>query len=207
VTKYSIFKFLSLFVLISVMQVAAAQMVVNNRIKRRLFSAKHNNQVDFWRIGEVLSPDSMLINGKVSSLTTTKLLKSALNKPDSVTQDIDDCCTYWENPYEQDYWYGKTTFLALADSAIIKEIFFDDDKFFIKTPVLTFDKNTTFDDVCKAFPVDCKLVEEREVTNIRTNVKAKYTAFDVRMNKVTDDIWSIYFKDNKLVFIASASGN
>jgi len=198
-------KYLSLLILLGGIHFASAQMSSNRFISK--VYAKNRKDIRNWNNVEVVTPETMLINDKVPCLTTAALLKASFNKPDSITDDHAECCTYWESDYEKDIWYGKNSFLTFQDSAIVKEMYFDDDRFFIKTPSFTFNKNTTYDDVCKAFPEACKLADEKTVKNISNGTSTKYVIIDLRMNAISDDIWTNYFKDNKLVYISSGTLN
>ena len=198
-------KYVSILIILGCINIASAQSG-GNGLGGKMY-AKNRKDINYWKNVEVLSPESMLINGKVPCLTTVALLKAAINNPDNVTDDHAECCTYWESDYEKDMWYGKSYFLTFQDSAIVKELYLNDDRFYIKTPSFTFNKNTTFDDVCKAFPEACKMADEKIVKNISDGTSTKYVIIDVRMSATSDDIWTSYFKDNKLVFIGSGTIN
>ena len=155
----------------------------------------------FWKEAEILNADSIFINNKVPYLTKVSKLRKVFGLPDSIIPNRADCCTYWEDEREKDIHYGKTTFLSFKDSAIIDEIFFDDGRFYIKTPKLILSKATTYKDACKVFPKACKFTEayndSRYLPSKIENREIK--CFSLRMCKGCDDVWILYFHNNKLI--------
>lgn len=154
----------------------------------------------FIKYTETLNPNSMLINNKVFYIDKIKNLKKTFGLPDSITPSRAECCTYWDEKNEKDIWYGKTVFNAHKDSAIISEIYFDNGKFFITTPIIVLSKNTTYYDACKVFPKACKLTDTYINTyDKKMGINTRIKSFCLKMCKECDDSWVLFFSDNKLI--------
>lgn len=94
---------------------------------------------------------------------------------------------------EKEIHYGKTTFDAFKNSTIIDDIYFDDDKFFIKTPKIILSNKTTYNHECKVFPKAYKLTNTYINTYDKTmgnNTKIK--SFSLKMCKECDDTWILF---------------
>ena len=198
-------KYIPFLILILTVKFSFAQMTTGSNANSRYYG-RAGQARNFWRDGEILSPDSMLINGKLPPIMTTTQLKQIFNNPDKILPDAFDCCTYWESSDEKDYWYGNSTFLVLQDSAVINEMYFTDDRFFIKTPKITFSKNTTYDEASTVFPISIMVGSIKELKSNVDAKKTKYITFPIRMTKESDDIWTLFFKDRHLIFIDCSTG-
>src|ERR1035438_1200195 len=82
---------------------------------------------------ETINIDSMLINNNVPFLTTVKVLKDNLGKPDSIVTKPKNSGNYVEVATDPIYFYGQTSFEIHNETAVLQKIDFRNEQFKLNT--------------------------------------------------------------------------
>ncbi|MFD2144103.1 hypothetical protein [Mucilaginibacter antarcticus] len=148
---------------------------------------------------EYIAWDEARINGTIPMITTTKLLYTALGKPDSiVTQNMENVCVsyYYDRPFKNVYIKGSS-FELYGDTVVISSLNFRQPGVIFTAGKLRFDNRTTLSAVAKLFP---KAVGDQSNVSLENNEKV--ISIRIETGKVVNDsAWHLLFKNGKLITI------
>ena len=146
---------------------------------------------------ETINIDSMLINNNVPFLTTVKVLKDNLGKPDSIVTKPKNSGNYVEVATDPIYFYGQTTFEIHKETAVLQKIDFRNGQFKLNTTGFTLDKHTTLNDFRQFFPVSTA----KSYDWIDPIDKKTYRLVKVQSKENNIDQWVLKFYNDMLMEI------
>ena len=146
---------------------------------------------------ETINIDSMLINNNVPFLTTVKVLKDNLGKPDSIVSKPKNFGNYVEVATDPIYFYGQTSFEIHNETAVLQKIDFRNEQFKLNTTGLTLDSHTTLNDFRQFFPSSSD--KSYDWTNPIDKKTYKLVRVQSKENHI--DQWVLKFYNDKLIEI------
>lgn len=146
---------------------------------------------------EYMTPDSLLIMGRLQPLTSKQSLISTLGEPDStvVVREIECPNYYCPNEYERLYW-GNSHFEVCNDKAVVSVIYFseNEDIHLIYKGEVELSHQTTVDYMRQYFPTRVE-----KMGDIKVYQEGTYQSFLLPVKPVrAESGWLLFFRDNKL---------
>ncbi|MFN3405956.1 MAG: hypothetical protein ACK40G_17810 [Cytophagaceae bacterium] len=146
---------------------------------------------------EILDSDKVKVNNIIPFKTTVKNIKNILGKADSVVKVTNDCPGYFNFEKVSLHYYGNSVFESLKDTIVIQKIVFKDKIFSLNSPYITFNSQTTLEELKNILPVS---INESFLFNDPVT-KLEYRLVRIAPKTNFDDRWILKFLEGYLVEI------